>query len=92
MLKARRDWVQWYRASFAGKVPDGLEKFYARDDLEVPLSPEEEEKKAAEDEANGKKKSKDKAKKAVKGGKKGGGEDGDDDGEKLLKVGPTEVV
>ena len=91
MLKERRDWVQWYRSNFAGKVPDGLEKFYARDNLETPLSPEEEDAKAAEDEAGGgKKKAKDKGKKAAKGKKGGGGDD--DVAEKLLKIGPTEVV
>ena len=89
MLKARHDWVQWHRGTL-GKVPDNLDKFYARNDLEVPLSPEEEEKKAAEEEAKGKKKekkAKDKGKK-----KKGAAAEGDDGGEKLLKVGPTEVV
>jgi len=89
MLNARHEWVQWYRGAF-GKVPDGLDKFYAKNDLETPLSPEEEEKKAAEDEAKGKKKekkAKDKGKK-----KKGAAADGDEGGEKLLKVGPTEVV
>ena len=48
------------------------------------------EKKAAEEEAGDKKKKKDKGGKGKKG-KKGGGDD-DDGGEKLLKVGPTEVV
>ena len=47
MLKQRRDWVQWYRSTF-NKPPDNLDKFYTRNDLETPLSPEEEEKKAAE--------------------------------------------
>lgn len=91
MLKERRDWVQWYRSNFAGKVPDGLEKFYARDDLETPLSPEEEDAKAAEDEAGGgKKKAKDKGKAKGKGKKAAGGDA--DEGEKLMKIGPTEVV
>lgn len=45
MLNARHEWVQWYRGAF-GKVPDGLDKFYAKNDLETPLSPEEEEKKS----------------------------------------------
>jgi len=89
MLTKRREWVQDFRSNF-GKVPDGLDKFYAKDDLETPLSPEEEEKKAAEEETKGKKKekkAKDKGKK-----KKGGAAADDDGGEKLLKIGPTEVV
>ena len=91
MLKARRDWVQWYRSTF-GKVPDNLDKFYERANLETPLSPEEEEKRAAEEEE----KSKGKAKKGGKGkggGKKKGGGGGDaDDEPKLLPVGPSECV
>lgn len=90
MLKARRDWVQWYRSTF-GKIPDSLDKFYQKDNLETPLSPEDEEKAKAEEEEKAKKKdkkSKDKGKKA----KKGGGGDDDDGGDKLLKIGPTEVV
>jgi len=62
--------------------------------LEVPLSPEEEVAKAAEEEAGGKKKGKD-AKGKNKGGKGKGGKGGGDDeggGEPLLKIGPTEVV
>ena len=90
MLKARRDWVQWYRSTF-GKAPENLEKFYAKNDLETPLSPEEEEKKAAEDESKGKKKEKKSKDKKAKKGKGGGGGD-DEGGEKLLKIGPTEVV
>lgn len=92
MLKQRRDWVQWYRSNFAGKVPDNLEKFYQKNNLETPLSPEEEEKKAGEEDDGKKKKGgKDKGKGKGKGKKAGGGDD-DDGGEKLLKVGPTEVV
>ena len=89
MLKGRRDWVQWYRSNF-GKVPDGLEKFYQKDNLETPLSPEEEEKAKAEEEEGkkGKKGGKDKG----KGKKKKGGGDDDEGGDKLLKIGPTEVV
>ena len=90
MLKARHDWVQWHRSTF-GKVPDNLDKFYQKDNLETPLSPEEEEKKAAEAEEKSKKKG---GKEKGKGkGKKGkGGGDDDEGGEKLLKIGPTEVV
>lgn len=90
MLKARRDWVQWYRSTF-GKVPDNLEKFYEKDNLETPLSPEEEEKAAAEEEGKGKKKGKPKEAKGKKSGKKGDA-GADEGGEKLLKIGPTEVV
>ena len=59
--------------------------------METPLSPEEEEKKAAEAEEKSKKKG---GKEKGKGkGKKGkGGGDDDEGGEKLLKIGPTEVV
>jgi IQ and AAA domain-containing protein len=89
MSKQRRDWVQWYRSTF-GKIPDNLEKFYLKDQLETPLSPEEEEKAAAADEEKSKKK--DKKDKKAKGKKKGGGDDGDEGGDKLLKIGPTEVV
>ncbi len=89
MLKARHDWVQWYRSNF-GKPPDNLDKFYQKDNLETPLSPEEEEKKAAEAEEKSKKKGKEKGKKAGKKGK--GAADDDDGGDKLLKIGPTEVV
>lgn len=91
MLKQRRDWVQWYRTNFGGKVPDNLEKFYQKNNLETPLSPEEEEKAKAEEDDGKKKKGKEKAKKAGKG-KKGGGGDDDDGKDKLLKIGPTEVV
>jgi hypothetical protein len=89
MLKARRDWVQWYRSTF-GKVPDNLDKFYEKDNLETPLSPEEEEKAAAEEEAKGKKKGKAKEAKGKKSKKGDAG--ADEGGEKLLKIGPTEVV
>ena len=92
MLKQRRDWVQWYRTNFS-KLPENLEKFYQKNNLETPLSPEEEEKAKAEEEdgKKGKKGGKDKGKGKGKG-KKGGGGDDDDGGEKLLKIGPTEVV
>ena len=91
MLKARRDWVQWYRSTF-GKVPDGLDKFYERNNLETPLSPEEEEKKAAEDDEKDKKGKKGGKKDPKKNKKKGGGGGGDDDEPKLLPVGPSECV
>jgi len=90
MLKARRDWVQWYRSTF-GKVPESLEKFYEKDNLETPLSPEEEEKALAEKEEKTKKKA-GKAKDTKGKGKKKGDAGGDEGGDKLLKIGPTEVV
>jgi len=92
MLKERRDWVLDYRSKF-NKVPDNLEKFYLKDQLETPLSPEEEEKAKAEEEEKekkGKKGGKEKGK--GKGKKKGGGGGDDDGGEKVLKIGPSEVV
>ena len=64
---------------------------YNQDKTETPLSPEEEEKAKAEEEEKSKKKG-DKKKDGKKKGKKGGGGDDDDGGDKLLKVGPTEVV
>lgn len=54
-----------------GKIPADIAKFYERDNLETPLSPEAEAAKQAEEEAAaGKKKPKDKKKeKKKKGGK-----------------------
>jgi hypothetical protein len=73
-----------------GKVPADIVKFYERNNLEAPLSPEEEEAKKAADEAEKGKKGK-KEKKKEKKGKKGKG--GDDDGSKqVAKIGPSEVV
>lgn len=74
-----------------------MEKFYQKNNLETPLSPEEEEKAKAEEDGDGKKGKKgggkDKGKgKGGKGKKGGGGGDDDDGGEKLLRIGPTEVV
>ena len=72
-----------------------MDGFYEKDNVETPLSPEEEEAKKAEEEAGGGKKEKkgkgDKGKGKGKG-KKGGGGDDDDGGSKLLKLGPTECV
>ena len=86
-MKDRRDWIQKYRADF-GKVPDNLDKYYENMNRLEPLSPEEEEKKAAEDEENAKKG------KEKKGAKKKGKSKADkgDDAPKTLKIGPSEVV
>ena len=50
MLTKRRDWYMDYKANF-GKYPDKLDGFYQKDNVETPLSPEEQAKKLAEDEA-----------------------------------------
>lgn len=41
MLKERRDWIQEQKAMAGGKPPKELAKFYERNNLETPLSPEE---------------------------------------------------
>ena len=85
-MKERRDWAQKFRADF-GKVPDGLDKYYERNNVLEPLSPEEEEKKLAEEEEKAKaKKDKKKAKKAKKADK------GGDEKPAVMKIGPSEVV
>ncbi len=90
MLKERRDWIQEQKAMQNGKPPADIAKFYERNNLEAPLSPEEEAAKKAEEEAEKGKKGK-KEKKKEKKGKKGKGDD--DDGDKqIAKIGPTEVV
>ena len=43
MVKKRREWVDEYRASHQGKIPDDLKGFYEKDKVEAPLSPDEEE-------------------------------------------------
>jgi len=73
-----------------GKTPQEIAKFYERNNLEAPMSPEEEAAKKAEEEAEKGKKGK-KEKKKEKKGKKGKGDD--DDGDKqIAKIGPSEVV
>ena len=89
-MNERHTFIQDYRSNF-GKAPDGLDKFYIKE-LETPLSPEEEEKAKAEEEEKSKKKEKKGGKAKEKGKKKGGGGDAEEGGEKMLKVGPTEVV
>ena len=50
MLSKRRDWYMDYYSKF-GKYPDKMDGFYEKDNVLTPLSPEEEAKKLAEDEA-----------------------------------------
>lgn len=89
MLKERREWIQEQKAIMNGKVPADIAKFYERNNLETPLSPEEEAEKAAAEEAEkGKGK---KEKKKEKKGKKGKKDD-DDGGNQVAKIGPSEVV
>lgn len=90
MLEARRKYVQEWRQDY-GKPPENLEKFYQKHNQETPLTAEEEEKAKAEEDEGGKGKKAKKDKKP-KGKKKGGGGDDDDGGEKLVKIGPSEVV
>ena len=51
MLKERRDWIQEQKAMQNGKPPADIAKFYERNNLEAPMSPEEEAAKKAEEEA-----------------------------------------
>jgi len=75
----------------AGKPPADIVKFYERNNLETPLSPEEELARAAEEEAAAGKKDKAKAKPGkAKAGKRDAGDDGDD--RQVAKIGPSEVV
>jgi len=75
----------------AGKPPKDMNKFAERNNLETPLSPEEEAAKKAEDELEkGKKKPKEKKKEKKKPGKKGGKDK--DDTPAIAKIGPTEVI
>lgn len=90
MLKDRRDWINEYRESHMGKIPDEIKPFYERFNVEAPLSPEEEEaKRLADEEEKGKKKKKEKKKEKKK--KKKGGKD-EDTGPEIIKIGASEVV
>jgi hypothetical protein len=91
MLKERREWIQEQKAMTNGKVPADISKFYERNNLETPLSPEEEAAKQAAEEAEKGKKGK-KEKKKEKKGKKGKGGGDDDDSKQVAKIGPSEVV
>tara|TARA_B110000285_G_scaffold205371_1_gene243072 strand:+ start:1284 stop:1562 length:279 start_codon:yes stop_codon:yes gene_type:complete len=92
MLKDRREWVNETKTMNTGKIPDDIKPFYERNNVETPLSPEEEEAKAAGDEdggKKGKKKKEEKKKKGKKGKKAKGGEDGD---AQIVKIGTSEIV
>ena len=83
-LKKRRDWIQDYREEFNGKYPDGLDKYYDK------INPKKDKKES--DEAS-KPKKKEKNKKVNKKGKGKKGKSGDEEGkEKMMKIGPSEVV
>jgi len=72
-----------------GKPPKDMAKFADRNNLETPLSPEEEAAKNAEDEANaGKKKAKEKKKEKKKKTKKSE----KDDKPEVAKIGPSECI
>lgn len=90
MLKERREWIMEEKAKMNGKIPNDIAKFYERNNLETPLSPEEEEAKKAAEEAEKGKKGKKEAKKKDKG-KKGKSAD-DDDSKQVAKIGPSEIV
>ena len=76
MLKERREWIQEEKAKQNGKIPADIVKFYERNNLETPLSPEDEEaKKLAEEQEKGKKGKKEKKKETKAKGKKGAGEE-----------------
>lgn len=88
MLQERRVWIQEQKAISNGKVPADIAKFYERNNLETPLTEEEEAAKAAAEEGKGK--GKKEKKKEKKKGKKGKGDD--DDSKQIAKIGPSEVV
>lgn len=95
MLKERRDWISQEIQRKGGAIPTSLEDFDNRNNVEVPLTPEQEEEKklAEEEEAKGKKKG---AKKEAPKGKGGKGkkkkDEGDDGAENIKMVGPPEEV
>lgn len=93
MLKDRREWVNMTKEMNNGKIPDDIKPFYERNNVETPLSPEEEEAKAAGEEDGGKKgkKKKEEKKKKGKKGKKAKGGDGDGSGD-IVKIGTSEIV
>lgn len=89
MLKERREWIQEEKAKQNGKIPADIAKFYERNNLETPLSPEDEEaKKLAEEQEKGKKGKKEKKKEKKGKGKKGAGEEKN----QVAKIGPSEIV
>ena len=86
-LRKRRDWIQEYRREFNGKFPDGLDKYYEKDNVKDKNADDDDEEESKGTKKDKKAKEKNKKK---KGGKKTG--DGEDGGEKLMRIGPTEVV
>ena len=88
-LRKRREWILQYRREYNGKLPDGLDKYYEKDNVKAGDGEEDDG-----EETKGKKgkdkKAKEKKGKKGKGGKKGA--DGEDGGDKLIRIGPTEVV
>jgi len=92
MIAERREWVNQYKESHNGKIPDDLAEFKNRFDVETPLSPDEEGGKKDDEDGGKKKKKGGEAKK--KGGKKGkkakGG--GDDDGAPAAQIYISEII
>ena len=75
-LRKRREWILQYRREYNGKLPDGLDKYYEKDNVKAGDGEEDDG-----EETKGKKgkdkKAKEKKGKKGKGGKKGAdGEDG----------------
>jgi IQ and AAA domain-containing protein len=87
MLKDRREWVTDYRRTHGGKVPDDLELFHKRFDVEDPKKGDGSD---SDDDGKGKKGKKGGGKKAPKGKKKKGKGGKDEPG--IIKVGPSETV
>lgn len=78
------------KAKMNGQIPGDISKFYERNNLETPLSPEEEEAKKLEKEAEKGKKGAKKEKAKAKGKGKGKGEK--EEKNQVAKIGPSEVV
>jgi len=85
-LKKRRDWIQNFRRDFPGKFPDDVSKYYEKDNVKEDKKEGEEE----DDDKPAKGKKKKGEKKKGKKGKKGKGDD--DEKEKLIKIGPSEII
>jgi hypothetical protein len=97
MIQERREWITLEIQKKGGTIPSSLEEFYKRYNVDVPLSPEEEELKKLLEEEDAKKKAKGKGKgkKDEKKPAKGKGKKGkvEDDGKEDIKlVGPPEEV
>ena len=91
-MKERRDWIQDWKAEHGGKPPDSLDKFYTKDNLQVPLTPAEEAQKKVDDEEKAKLKDKKKKKGGAKKKSKKGKKKEADPTKLIAKVGPSEVV